>query len=138
MSYSYYETYQLHQFDMTFSHKNEGHLSGKHVSSMFVFLSWFLVLHLVSFVKRLRLSAVSHIPSSDGRGFSLSSILLELLQRAVEEGKTPRVISNTLLHQHLSNFMFLTEHFFFHVFSSSVGGNPDKYSEEQELDLNYF
>ncbi|XP_030280442.1 spexin-like [Sparus aurata] len=50
------------------------------------------------------LHSVSHIPSSDGRGFSLSSILLELLQRAVEE----------------------------------VGGNPDKYSEEQELDLNYF
>ena len=37
MSYSYYKTYQLHQFDMTFSYKNECHLSDKHVSSMFVF-----------------------------------------------------------------------------------------------------
>lgn len=113
MSYSYYETYQ---FDMTFSHKNECQLSGKHVSSMFVFLSWFLVLHLVSFINRLRLSAVSHNLSSDGGGFSLSSILLELLQRAVEEGKTLRVISNTLLHQHLSNYMFFTELFFFSMY----------------------
>ncbi|XP_036963706.1 spexin prohormone 1-like [Acanthopagrus latus] len=50
------------------------------------------------------LHSVSHNLSSDGRRFSLSSILLELLQRAMEEG----------------------------------GGNPDKYSDEQELDLSYF
>ncbi|XP_051238255.1 spexin prohormone 1-like [Dicentrarchus labrax] len=47
---------------------------------------------------------VTHNQSSDGLGLSLSSILLEVLQRAVEEG----------------------------------GGNPDKYSDKQELNLNYF
>ncbi|XP_068578885.1 spexin prohormone 1-like [Cebidichthys violaceus] len=46
---------------------------------------------------------LTHNQSSDGAGLSLSSILLELLQRAVEGG----------------------------------GGNPDKYQDEQELNLKY-
>ncbi|XP_070764269.1 spexin prohormone 1-like isoform X2 [Enoplosus armatus] len=50
------------------------------------------------------LHLVTDIQSGDGLGLSLSSILLELLQRAVEEG----------------------------------GGKPDKYPEEQMLNLNYL
>lgn len=58
-------------------------------SSLHVYI-FFLVLvvqFLVSFSKCLCVSAVTHNQSSDG--FSLSSVLLELLQRAVEEGKDP-------------------------------------------------
>ncbi|XP_040894178.1 spexin prohormone 1-like [Toxotes jaculatrix] len=45
---------------------------------------------------------VTHPESSDGLGLSLaSSVLLELLQRTVEEGKTLNIIPNTLSDPHL-------------------------------------
>lgn len=64
------------------------HVSSSH-GYMFVFSFLFLTSCAVScfLFKCLCVSAVSHSQSSDGLGLSSSSILLELLQRAVVEGK---------------------------------------------------
>lgn len=110
-----------------------------HVSSsqgyMFVFSFLFLTSCAVScfLFKCLCVSAVSHSQGSDGLGLSSSSILLELLQRAVVEGKK----AESYLH-HLRKFKFFSPKIFYYLFSSTGGGNPDNNTDERKLDLNYF
>lgn len=83
-------------------------------------------------------SAGTHKQNSDGRGSSLLlSILLELLQRAVEEGKTLEFITtNTLTYQPLLNcFKIIYGSFFF---KSSDAGNPDNHLDYQEVNRTHL
>lgn len=79
-------------------------------------------------------SAVSHARNGDGLSSSLLSLLLELLRPPVEEGKTLKVNTASVLSE---DFFFLAFKIFY-LFSSSGRGNPELYPDEQELDLIYF